>query len=203
MKRRRFIQAIASAPAAPVLVAQQRSLPSGAAARPGQEIPPIASTALDVAADMVPRFFNAQQFAALRKLSETLMPPLKGNPGALEANAPEFLDFLIGVSPAERQQLYRNGLDTLNAQATKLFGKSFAEVDAAQADAILKPLFVAMPPNTEPPVDPLRRFVAQAHTDIRTATTNSREWSLAATAGGRRGGGGTNWYWYPIDPVVR
>jgi hypothetical protein len=197
------MQAIASAPAAPVLAAQQRSLPPGAAARPVQEAPAITATALDAVADMAPRFFNAQQFAALRKLSETLMPPLKGNPGALDTTACEFLDFLIGVSPAERQQLYRNGLDALNAQAKKQFGKSFAEVDAAQADTILKPLFVAMPPNSEPPADPLRRFVAQAHTDIRTATTSSREWSVAGSAGGRRGGGGSNWYWYPIDPVVR
>lgn len=204
MRRRQFIQAVASAPAAPALMAQQqRSAPPGAAARGGQEAPALATTSLDVVADLVPRFFNPQQLAALRKLSETLMPPLKGNPGALEANAPEFLDFLIGVSPVERQQLYRNGLDTLNAQAKKQFGKSFSEISSAEADNILKPLFVSAPPNSEPPANPLQRFVMQAHSDVRTATMNSLEWSVAGSASGRRGGGGSNWYWYPIDPVVR
>jgi len=56
------------------------------------------------------------------------MPPMRGNPGAIECGAPEFLDFLIGASPADRQRLYRNGLDMLNAHARKQFNKSFAEL---------------------------------------------------------------------------
>ncbi len=77
-----------------------------------------------------PRFFTAPQFAALRRLSDLLMPAMRGNLGALDTAAPEFLDFLIGVSPVDRQQLYRNGLDTLNARAHKQFGKGFADLDA-------------------------------------------------------------------------
>ena len=64
----------------------------------------------------MPHFFTAQQFAALRKLSDLLHPPANSVPGALEAKAPEFLDFLLGQSSADRQQLYRIGLDGLNAQ---------------------------------------------------------------------------------------
>ncbi len=76
----------------------------------------------DLSAQAVaPSFFNPAQFAALRKLGGMLQPPLGGHPGALEAQAAEFLDFLIGVSPADRQKLYRDGLDTLNAQSGKQF----------------------------------------------------------------------------------
>ena len=49
-------------------------------------------------------FFTQQQLATLRQLCEVLMPPLKNAPGALDAGAPEFLDFLISVSPADRQR---------------------------------------------------------------------------------------------------
>ena len=71
------------------------------------------AAAADVAEPVV-RFFTAPQFSALRKLCETMMPAIGKAPGALDARAPEFLDFLLGESPKERQQLYRTGLDPLN-----------------------------------------------------------------------------------------
>ena len=78
---------------------------------------------------------------------------MKAPSGALDTDAPEFLDFLIGASPVDRQTLYRNGLDALNAQARTRFGKAFADLDAAQADAILKPLLVPVAWAYDPPKD--------------------------------------------------
>lgn len=197
MKRRRFFQAIAAAPAAPALLGQQPSPGrSSPASLSGDSTPAIDSTVADAAADSVPRFFNAQQLPALRRLSDILMPSANGAPGALDAGAPEFLDFLIGQSPADRQQLYRAGLDALNAQAKKKYKRAFAEVDAAQADVLLAPLREAWTP--EAPADPLARFLREAKKDVRTATTNSREWSQMNSSGGRRFGGG-GLYWYPLD----
>jgi hypothetical protein len=143
---------------------------------------------------MTPRFFNAQQFAALRKLSVVLLPAIGGMPGALEAGAPEFLDFLIGASPADRQQLYKAGLDALNAQARKLHNKAFADVDEAQAALLLAPL--RQPWTYEPPADQLARFLREAKQDVRTATMNSCEYATSGSTGGRRGGG-IGQYWYP------
>jgi hypothetical protein len=132
---------------------------------------------------------------------------MNGHPGALEAGAPEFLDFLIGVSPPDRQKLYRDGLDALNSQAKKQFKKSFADLDASQADAIVRPLLVVIPWSEDLPQDKVRHFIAQAHRDFRTATENSREWAAGGASSGRRGGrgfgGGTGLYWLPVDPVVR
>jgi hypothetical protein len=171
-----------------------------------ESAPPLQTTAADLTAEPAPpAFFNAQQFAALRKLGGLLQPPLKGSPGALDCGAPEFLDYLIGVSPADHQQLYKTGLDSLNSQSKKQYGKTFADLDDSQADAVLKPLLVAIPWNEDLPKDSLRHFIAQAHRDFRTATDNSRVYATSATSSGRRGGrgfgGGTGMLWLPIDPV--
>ena len=160
------------------------------------EIPKLESTEADAAAEMRPNFFNVQQFAALRRLSDLLMPAVKGQPGALETGTPEFLDFLIGSSLPDRQQLYRVGLDALNAQAKKRFDRPFTELETAQAETLLTPL--REPWTYEPPADPLARFLRAAKQDVRTATVNSREGSSTNASSGRRGGG-TGQYWYPIE----
>ena len=211
MKRRRFVQALAGVPVASAVAQQQTGTPASVAAPPGsrggrfaQNIPKLEITDSIQVGQPVPRFLTALQFAALRRLSELLMPPLDGNPGALDAGAPEFLDFLISVSPADRQKLYRDGLDTLNARAKKQFSKAFSELDAAQADKIIRPLLVVVPWVKEPPKDPALHFMMAAHDDIRAATRNSREWSVAAESRGIRGGfGGGGQYVLPIDPVYR
>jgi hypothetical protein len=218
MKRRRFLQAIAVAPAVP-LAAQQAAPPAapspqaaspgrGGQFRAGQAAPPLETTAADLTAQATaPSFFTPDQYAALRGLGNLLQPAMNGHPGALEAGAPEFLDFLIGVSPPDRQKLYRDGLDALNSQAKKQFKKSFADLDASQADAIVRPLLVVIPWSEDLPQDKVRHFIAQAHRDFRTATENSREWAAGGASSGRRGGrgfgGGTGLYWLPVDPVVR
>src|SRR5579872_3019486 len=107
MKRRRFIQALAATPAAPALLAQQAQQ----GAQPiAQQVPPPAEASLrytvpDAAAETVLHFFTAQQFAALRRLSDILNPPMNGAPGALEAKAPELLDFLLSQSRSEERRV--------------------------------------------------------------------------------------------------
>ena len=198
MKRRSLLQALAAA--AP-LAAQPQITPSATPPPPrpggGTEPPKLETSVADAVSEMAPRFFNPQQFAALRKLGETLMPPLNGAPGSTEAHAPEFLDFLMGESPADRQQLYRAGLDALNAAARRRFNKPFAETNAAQAAELLSPLRERW--TFDPPADPLARFLRAAKADVRTATMNSREYVTAGSAGGRRGFGGQGQYWYPLD----
>jgi hypothetical protein len=148
----------------------------------------------DEVADMQPKFFSAAQMAALRKLSEIIMPPINQAPGAIDAKAPEFLDFLLSESGPERQQLYKVGLDQLNLQAKKKFNKAFAETDKVQSNELMAPLRQAW--TYDPPTDPLAAFLREAKKDIRTATLNSREY---ATAGGSRRNAGLGLYWYPLD----
>ena len=198
MKRRKFFQSLAVAPAATVLMAE----PQQPLERPQQpqssDLPKLETAPSEAAAEIVPHFFNAEQMAALRKLSDTLQPPVAGSVGALDAKAPEFLDFLIGQSPSDRQQVYRAGLDSLNAQAKKRYGKTFAGLDATQAAEVMAPL--REPWSYEPPADPLARFLHTAKADIRTATVNSREYNTSggAAAGGRRFGA-QGLYWRSLD----
>lgn len=217
MKRRRFFRAMAAAPLAPALLAQGTA-PANNNPAPTSPAPPaldavtppaplnrtpmaapakLETAVADEAADMAPKFFNATQFATLKKLSATLMPPIDGAPGALDAAAPEFLDFLLSESPRDRQQLYLKGLDLLNSEAKKRFNKPYGDVDASQAATLLAPL--KQPWTYDPPADPLAGFLRAAKVDVRTATLNSREYSVAATRAGNRRGAGTGLYWFPID----
>ncbi len=225
MKRRSFVQSLLITPAVPAAAAAaqqtaapatppktapqqqpapQANTPANQNPRQPPEVPTLQVTEVDLTAQAAPHFFTAVQFATLQKLGAVLMPPLKGNPGALEAEAPEFLDFLISVSPGDRQKLYQSGLDHLDLQAKSKCGKPFAETDATQADAVLRPLLVARPWPEDLPTDPLQNFIAQVHEDLRTATMNSREWAEAAAKSGHhfsRGFRGSGYYWAPIDPI--
>ena len=220
MKRRKFVQSLVAVTPA-VVVAQQVAPPStqppatpqqpveppiGAAGRGGrgagagmEDTTKLEITSADAVGQMTPHFFNADQYLALEKLSQILLPPLKGAPGALDAQAPQFLDFLLGESPADRQQLYRQGLDALNAQARKKFQQAFAKLSDDQAAQLLEPL--RQPWTYDPPADPLTKFLRAAKQDVRTATVNSREFSVAGNAagGGGRRFGGTGLYWNSLD----
>jgi hypothetical protein len=220
MKRRRFFKALAALPAAPALMAQAQApaqTPQTPAPQPpaggrgggggrfgAANTPTFDETPPELVAEPEPRFFTPAQYSALRKLSALFMPPLNGSPGALECAVPEFLDFLVGASLPDRQQLYRSGLDTLNASAKKSFKKAFGDLSDADADAIVRPLLAPIPWAHDAPKDPAVHFVAEAHRDIRTATQNSRPWATAGAASGRRrGGGGGGSYLNPIDPIYR
>lgn len=167
----------------------------------GFQSPPIPSTIPDVIATTNLHYFRAEHMATLRKLGDILLPPMNGYPGSTQASAPEFIDFLISVSPVERQKMYRAGLDRLDAEAHEKFGLPFAQVDAQQADALLRPWLRTWMVD-HPPTEPFARFINVAHEDIRTATMNSQLWSIAATSAGERAPG-VGWYWSPIDPDIQ
>jgi len=214
MKRRNFVQSLLIVPAATV-AAEQTAPPAPAPQSPppaphpiqnprsAQNVSKLALVEPDSAAETITSFFTPVQFATLNKLAEILVPPIKSNPGALDAHAPEFLDFLISRSPAPDQKLYRNGLDGLTTAAQKHFHKPFAELDAQQADAIIRPLLVVRAWDRDIPKDPMQHFLVQVHDDLRTATMNSAEWAASgATSGRGRFNQGRRFYWKPIDPRV-
>ncbi len=161
----------------------------------------IAASVPDQFARTEAHYFSDTQYATLRKMCEVMMPSLNGYPDALQAGAPEFLDFLIGASPPDRQQMYGSGLDRLNSESQSRFRIPFAEVSAEQADALLRPWLRAWIPE-HPPSEPYERFINLAHHDIRTATMNSQVWSVAVTSGGDRPPG-VGMYWSPIDPDIQ
>jgi hypothetical protein len=179
MRRRRVLQSLVALPA---LRAQQSEK--------------FATATADAVGDGAHRFFSAPQYAALQKLGDLLVPVATARPSTAQAHDAEFLDFLISQSPADRQSLYRAGLDRLQSDARARYRKPFEELTAEQADAILAPL--KQPWTYAAPADAFARFLRAAKDDFIQATVNSREFAEAQTATGRRAPGlGT--YWYPVE----
>jgi len=222
MQRRDFVKGIlAASAAAKAMSAQQPASPAaGEAAKhvmppaapiaPGpvpwmrglMEIKPldIATLVPDSVAQTNASFFTETQAATLHRLCEVMMPAMHGRPGALDAGAPEFLDFLIGVSPQDRQAMYREGLDWLDSEARAKIGVAFPNVNDEQAGTLIRPWLRAWMTD-HPPTEKYARFINLAHADIRTATINSEVWSDAGRAQGQ-GTAGVDLYWYPVDPDV-
>jgi hypothetical protein len=145
-----------------------------------QDAPKLQLSAPDAVAEGSLTFFTRTEFETLETLARTLVPGVNGRPGAIEADVPRFLDFLLSQSPPDRQTLYRQGL-------AALAGKSMT-------GDVLAPL--AQPWTFSGPADSVARFLRAAKDDILQATTNSREW---AAANKTRTGAGTGYYYFPIE----
>ena len=208
MQRREFVRMAVAMGVAPKLLGQQAANP---APPPPAPVPwtlglnpatPLPQTVTaDTVADGELGFFSAEQIAALTRLCSLVMPAAGQKPGAMEAEVPAFLDFLLGHSPAERQQVYTNGLDWLNAESTARFHVPFAQTEEAQADQLVKPWLRSWMTD-HPPTEQHAAFVNIAHADIRTATMNSKLWSDAADEKGDGKESAHALFWSPIDPDV-
>lgn len=177
MKRRHLLQCVAALP-----LAQAASAQAPATTTPVERAPEVATAPAGAVGRPVARFFTEAQFEALERLAGILMPSVEERPGAKQAHVAEFLDFLISESPADRQLLYRNGLDRLNKEG----------FDAAS----LKPLTAAW--TYDGPTDPFAKFLLAAKEDVMRATYNSREFA-SAMEGTRRGFSGSGYYWTVIE----
>src|SRR5689334_12238607 len=104
MKRRRFVQTLVAAPAAPALLAQQGLAPGGpgpGGIGPGGGVRPtgpveavkLETGVADDGGETVLHFFTPAQLAALRKLGDVILPSINDAPGASDVRAAEFLDF--------------------------------------------------------------------------------------------------------------
>lgn len=208
MLRRDFVRAVIAVGAAPnALLSQQAATPAPPPPAPvpwllglTSKTPVPAVEAADQVAMAQLRFFTPQQMVTLTRLSDVLMPPMGEKPGAVLARTPMFLDFLIGDSPDVRKQVYRGGLDWLDAEAQKKFNMEFAKLSDAQADELLKP-WLRTWMNDHPPTDKHADFINIAHDDIRTATVNSKEW-FAAPQVGAEPRTTVELYWSPIEPDI-
>lgn len=208
MKRREFVRILVSVLSAPKLLwgQQQAKQPLPAAApvpwfiglNPRTPLPATAEAAEVAESDL--KFFSPAQMRNLERLCLALMPAFGGKPGAIEAQTPEFLDFLLSESAPDRQNLYAGGLDWLEAEAQKKYKQSFSALTPEQVDALVQP-WMRTWMNDHPPLETHANFVNIALDEIRTATINSRAWSRTpATPAGEWGQSGL--YWSPIEPDV-
>ena len=83
-----------------------------------------------------PKFFEPHQWQTLKKLCELIIPPDEKSGGALEANAPEFIDLLTSENP-EFQIKLSGGLRWLDSYSRNLYGQPFLNCSSEQQKATL------------------------------------------------------------------
>lgn len=210
MKRRVLLKVLAGAPAvaaAQTVTSQTKDLTAtkddGLPAGPPLVAPGITETpntpvvVADEVAANVTATFNPSQLSALERLGEILVPSWDGRPGATEAGAAQFIDFLVGCSPKARVDLYCEGLNALNAESVKRFSAPFAAVPIEKAELLLTPLRQAADPEAIEN-GPLAGFLEAAKGDLLRATFNSRPY-IDAVSQTRRPRNAARFYWYPIN----
>lgn len=154
--RRRFLQALAIVPASTMAVGTALtqtacSNEAPAARQNGKAYTPV--------------YFTQQEWAFINAAVDHLIPKDEYGPGAIEAGVPEYIDrqmetpyghgklwymqgpfhpdavpemgYQINQSP---RQAYRHGIQDCDAWCSKKHGKTFAELDRATQDQILKDL---------------------------------------------------------------
>lgn len=83
------------------------------------------------------RSFTDEAFAALAAACERILPRDE-DPGALEANVPEYIDRMLQTEEMQHlREDFVSGVDALDRRAQGLFGKGFAALAPAQQDQIL------------------------------------------------------------------
>jgi gluconate 2-dehydrogenase gamma chain len=85
-------------------------------------------------------FLNQDDAATISAFSERLMPGEPGKPGARDAGVLNYIDLALAGAYADLQDFYRGGLVALNAYCRESYKKSFAQLDAAQQDAVITAL---------------------------------------------------------------
>jgi gluconate 2-dehydrogenase gamma chain len=86
-------------------------------------------------ATYTPRFFSADEYATLTRLTEIIVPS-DDTPGAREAGVSEFVDFMAASNP-KIQYPFRYGLTWLDAHAGRSSGGTFRALEAPPQEELL------------------------------------------------------------------
>ena len=192
MRRRDFVRSLIAA------VFASKGLAGQEAARPQLPIAAPVPWTLGLNPKTPIPHTTVAEMESMKRLCDLLLPSMGGKPGARDAETPEFLDMLVGLSPEARRKIYSGGLDWIEAEAQKKYNLAFAKLDDGQASALLKP-WLRTWMSDHPPVESHADFVNVAHEDIREATFNSEAWANARSTAAQEGTP-TGVYWSPIDP---
>jgi Gluconate 2-dehydrogenase subunit 3 len=83
------------------------------------------------------KFFNADQMALVATISELIIPTDDHSKGAIDAEAPEFIDLMISESPAETKKTWTDGLAAMDKLSQTRNGVLFNKATKDQQIAIL------------------------------------------------------------------
>jgi len=83
-----------------------------------------------------PKALTAHEYATLRRLADLIIPADERSPGALEAGAAEFIEFLCAASD-EMKDIYTGGIAWLDDAARRRGGSVFLDSPPARQAALL------------------------------------------------------------------
>ena len=83
-------------------------------------------------------FLNLDDAAAIEAFTERLMPGAPGKPGARDAGVLNYIDLALAGAYEDQQDFYRRGCAALEAHCQQAHKKSFAQLSAADQDAVIK-----------------------------------------------------------------
>src|SRR5215813_10583110 len=115
-----------------------------------------------------PKALTAHEYATLQHLADLIIPADDRSPGALEAGAADFIDFLCAATD-DMKDIYTGGLLWIDDQMHRRYdGKDFLEASPASQTAFLD--LIAWRKNAAPELNPgieffgwVRRMVADAY----------------------------------------
>src|SRR5438477_7230512 len=82
-------------------------------------------------------FLNDDDSLTIAAFAERLMPGRPDRPGARDAGVLNYIDLALAGAYADLQDFYRRGCAALEGHCRKTYSKSFAQLTAAQQDAVI------------------------------------------------------------------
>jgi len=79
------------------------------------------------AAAFQPKFFTPAENELVTLISDLIIPTDEKSPGAKEARVNEFIDLMISEADGDERALWRDGLQAMNRESGRRFGKTFVE----------------------------------------------------------------------------
>lgn len=144
MKRRNALQLVVIGSTAPLAAAQEAHVHAPAAREATRKL----------------RFFTPAQNALVDQLAEMIIPADAHSPGAREAKVSAFIDDLLAETGVDNQRIWTAGLEAVEAESKKRFGKAFLEAASAERNQLLK----EMADGEESPKTDLHRFFIKLKT---------------------------------------
>jgi gluconate 2-dehydrogenase gamma chain len=86
--------------------------------------------------DYAPKCFTTHEFQTLRRLSDLIIPADDHSPGALQAHAAEWIDYMASNSP-ELAEILTGGIGWVDREMERRHGTAFASANPDQQTALL------------------------------------------------------------------
>jgi hypothetical protein len=118
-----------------------------------------------------PRALNQHEYATLRRLADLIIPADAKSKGALDAGAPEFIDFLCSRND-ELKAIYTGGVAWLDAEMKRRHQAVFVRAQPAQQTALLD--LISYRKNASPELNAGIHFFEWARNMVADAFYTSR-----------------------------